>query len=128
MVTRVKASKRSAAESTAQRGQTHPDDWSHAVAGVLGLHGERMSKVDTAWLRMDSQYNLMMIVGVWVLRPGISHEALCVRLEERLLKYTAVCAEVWCKMPRERRGCVMQSLTCNHHVTREKLAAKAQRT
>ena len=27
---------------------------------------ERMSGVDTAWLRMDSQANLMMIVGVWV--------------------------------------------------------------
>ncbi|MBS1135842.1 MAG: hypothetical protein H6R02_2983, partial [Burkholderiaceae bacterium] len=24
---------------------------------------ERMSSVDTAWLRMDSQANLMMIVG-----------------------------------------------------------------
>ena len=28
-----------------------------------------MSKVDTAWLRMDSDTNLMLIVGVWVLRP-----------------------------------------------------------
>ena len=28
---------------------------SRAVTGTLGLSGERMSKVDTAWLRMDSQ-------------------------------------------------------------------------
>jgi WS/DGAT/MGAT family acyltransferase len=28
---------------------------------------ERMSGVDTAWLRMDRPHNLMMIVGVWVL-------------------------------------------------------------
>jgi diacylglycerol O-acyltransferase / wax synthase len=41
-----------------------------SVAGALGLEGERMSKVDTAWLRMDSATNLMMIVGVWILRPA----------------------------------------------------------
>lgn len=58
-----------------------------AVAGALGLHGERMSKVDTAWLRMDSASNLMMIVGVWVIRPGIRYADLLQRLEERLLKY-----------------------------------------
>ena len=63
------------------------DHVTHAVAGTLGLTGERMSKVDTAWLRMDSEQNLMMIVGVWVLQPGIHHQALCDRLEERLLKY-----------------------------------------
>jgi diacylglycerol O-acyltransferase / wax synthase len=58
-----------------------------AVAGRLGISGERMSKVDTAWLRMDSESNLMMIVGVWILKPGIAYEALCQRIEERLLKY-----------------------------------------
>jgi diacylglycerol O-acyltransferase len=58
-----------------------------AVVGTLGLHGERMSKVDTAWLRMDSASNLMMIVGVWVIQPGIRYEDLAQRLEERLLKY-----------------------------------------
>ncbi|MBP6853689.1 MAG: wax ester/triacylglycerol synthase family O-acyltransferase, partial [Rhodoferax sp.] len=58
-----------------------------AVTGTLGLSGERMSKVDTAWLRMDSPSNLMMIVGVWVMQPGIRYEDLCRRVEERLLKY-----------------------------------------
>ena len=48
---------------------------------------ERMSKVDTAWLRMDSEANRMMIVGVWVLRPGLSHAAFETRLRERLLAY-----------------------------------------
>jgi diacylglycerol O-acyltransferase / wax synthase len=48
---------------------------------------ERMSKVDTAWLRMDSAANLMMIVGVWVIKPGIAHADLAQRLQERLLKY-----------------------------------------
>ena len=39
----------------------------NVVAGTLGLTGERMSKVDTAWLRMDSECNLMMIIGVWII-------------------------------------------------------------
>jgi diacylglycerol O-acyltransferase len=58
-----------------------------AASGMLGLAGERMTKVDTAWLRMDSPSNLMMIVGVWTLKPGIAYDDLCQRVEERLLKY-----------------------------------------
>ncbi|EWS58444.1 acyltransferase, WS/DGAT/MGAT [Hydrogenophaga sp. T4] len=46
-----------------------------------------MSKVDTAWLRMDSPSNLMMIVGVWILRPGITLAALSERVRDRLLPY-----------------------------------------
>ena len=48
---------------------------------------ERMSRVDTAWLRMDNDVNLMMIVGVWLLTPAIAYETLCRRVEERLLRY-----------------------------------------
>ena len=48
---------------------------------------ERMSRVDTAWLRMDNDVNLMMIVGVWLLTPGVSYEALRDRIGEKLLKY-----------------------------------------
>ena len=40
---------------------------------------QRMSRVDTAWLRMDNDVNLMMIVGVWLLQPGITHAQLCER-------------------------------------------------
>ena len=59
-----------------------------AVGAVSGaVAGERMSKVDTAWLRMDGASNLMMIVGVWVLKPGIRREDLCQRITERLLQY-----------------------------------------
>jgi len=58
-----------------------------AVIGTLGLNGERMSKVDTAWLRMDSSSNLMMIVGVWVTKPGLPLADLKQRVEDRLLKY-----------------------------------------
>jgi diacylglycerol O-acyltransferase / wax synthase len=48
---------------------------------------QRMSRVDTAWLRMDNDVNLMMIVGVWLLQPGITYAALCERIEDKLLKY-----------------------------------------
>ncbi len=49
---------------------------------------ERMSKVDTAWLRMDTEVNLMVIVGVWMLRPGLSLATLRPRVQARLLQYT----------------------------------------
>ena len=35
----------------------------------MAAEKERMSAVDTAWLRMNRATNLMMIVGVWVLDP-----------------------------------------------------------
>jgi WS/DGAT/MGAT family acyltransferase len=47
----------------------------------------RMSRVDTAWLRMDSDVNLMMIVGVWLLEPAITIDALRARVADKLLKY-----------------------------------------
>ena len=51
------------------------------------LAPERMSRVDTAWLRMDNDVNLMMIVGVWLLQPAIGYDALCERIGDKLLKY-----------------------------------------
>jgi diacylglycerol O-acyltransferase len=48
---------------------------------------ERMSRVDTAWLRMDNDVNLMMIVGVWLLTPAITLAALRERIADKLLKY-----------------------------------------
>lgn len=58
-----------------------------ALSTAIGLEGERMSKVDTAWLRMDSPSNLMMIVGIWILQPALSRDALAERITERLLRY-----------------------------------------
>ncbi len=50
-----------------------------AVEGSLGLSGERMSKVDTAWLRMDTESNLMFawrqLVGQGNPRPGAGQSA-----------------------------------------------------
>jgi diacylglycerol O-acyltransferase / wax synthase len=48
---------------------------------------ERMSRVDTAWLRMDNDVNLMMIVGVWLLTPAIDLPTLRTRLSDKLLQY-----------------------------------------
>ena len=78
MVTRVSAKK------VAKNASRQVAD---AVAGTLGLTGERMSKVDTAWLRMDSAHNLMMIVGVWVIKPGVTYADIAARLEERMTQY-----------------------------------------
>lgn len=49
--------------------------------------GERMSRVDTAWLRMDSDANLMMINGVWLLAPKLGRAALAARVETTLLRH-----------------------------------------
>jgi WS/DGAT/MGAT family acyltransferase len=89
MVTRIVATEvarraGTRARKTARAVQSHA---TRAASGILGLAGERMSKVDTAWLRMDSPSNLMVIIGVWTLKPGIGYDELCKRVEERLLKY-----------------------------------------
>ncbi|MCX8005089.1 MAG: wax ester/triacylglycerol synthase family O-acyltransferase [Burkholderiaceae bacterium] len=47
----------------------------------------RMSPVDTAWLRMDSPGNLMMIVGVMKLGPGFDEARMRQLIVERLLAY-----------------------------------------
>jgi len=49
--------------------------------------GERMSRVDTAWLRMDNDVNLMLIVGVWLMAPAITIEQARERIASKLLKY-----------------------------------------
>lgn len=84
---------------------------------------ERMSKVDTAWLRMDSPGNLMEIVGVWTLKPAIHYGDLCRRVEERMLPYDRF------------RQCVVEDalgmtwvedrgFDIHRHIVREKLARR----
>ena len=89
MVTRVTASQAASAVTHAagQAASQVQKNIRRAVSGTLGLSGERMSRVDTAWLRMDSPSNLMMIVGVWTLKPQVSYEALCERVAGSLLKF-----------------------------------------
>ncbi len=51
------------------------------------LNRERMSGVDTAWLRMEHPNNLMMIVGVLVFREKLDFKKLQHTLETRFLSY-----------------------------------------
>ena len=53
----------------------------------MSANVERMSRVDTAWLRMDTEANLMMIVGVWLIEPQLTMADLRARVETSLLKY-----------------------------------------
>lgn len=46
-----------------------------------------MSRVDTAWLRMDTEANLMMIVGVWLIEPQLALADLRERVGTALLQY-----------------------------------------
>ena len=48
---------------------------------------ERMSSVDTTWLRMDRPHNLMLIVAVWILEGPVALDRLENQLAERQLTY-----------------------------------------
>jgi len=50
-------------------------------------HSERMSPVDTTWLRMDRPQNIMMIVAIWVLEGPVALDRLENQLAERYLTY-----------------------------------------
>jgi WS/DGAT/MGAT family acyltransferase len=120
MVTRIVAQQ--AAGAAARRIRKSA---TRAATGMLGLSGERMTKVDTAWLRMDSPSNLMMIVGVWTLQPGIRHADLCRRVEERLLKYSRFRQRV----VEDAAGATWvedSKFDIDRHVVREKLPRKAK--
>lgn len=53
----------------------------------MAAQRERVSNVDTAWLRMDDPTNLMMIVGVLTFSEPLPYERLCEVVEERLLRF-----------------------------------------
>jgi diacylglycerol O-acyltransferase len=50
-------------------------------------HRERMSSLDTTWLRMDRPNNLMMIVGVWMLEGPVDAKRVEEQIAEGLLSY-----------------------------------------
>jgi diacylglycerol O-acyltransferase len=81
---------------------------------------ERMSRVDTAWLRMDSEANLMMIVGVWLLAPRLTLPELQQRIGEGLLAYPRFRQ----KVVEDAAGATWVTDTAfdiGHHVRREAL-------
>ena len=87
---------------------------------------ERMSKVDTAWLRMDSPSNLMIILGVWLIKPGVSYEAARDRIEERMLKYPRFGQRV--QLDATGASWVTDTeFDISRHVLREKLPAGARK-
>ena len=57
------------------------------IPGFSVLNRERMSGVDTAWLRMEHPNNLMMIVGVMMFRDKLDFKRVQETLELRFLTY-----------------------------------------
>ena len=49
---------------------------------------ERISHVDTAWLRMDRPSNLMQIVGVMLFEGKLDYERLRLSIERRMLGFS----------------------------------------
>src|SRR3982751_936711 len=82
---------------------------------------ERMSRVDTAWLRMDNDVNLMMIVGVWLLQPKVAYETLCERVAEKLLKYDRFRPLVVRDATGAAHWVADETFDIHRHVVREKL-------
>lgn len=124
MVTRSNAgtARRATGAKARDVAQRAMDQGNRAAQGLLGRLGERMSKVDTAWLRMDSNANLMMIVGVWQLAPGIGYEALCERVGQRLLQY----ARFRQKVVEDAAGATWvedEDFDLHRHVVRERLVS-----
>ncbi|MES2951290.1 MAG: wax ester/triacylglycerol synthase family O-acyltransferase [Pseudomonadota bacterium] len=98
----------------------HPADWAQALALVPESHSVPMGAVDTAWLHMDSDVNRMVIVGVWILRPGIRRAALCARIQATLLQYPRFlqCAV---DKPGGVRWVPDTDFALDHHIVSEKL-------
>jgi WS/DGAT/MGAT family acyltransferase len=84
---------------------------------------ERMSRVDTAWLRMDNDVNLMMIVGVWLLQPALDYEALCQRVADKLLRYDRFKQRV-AQDAIGAQWVIDAEFDIHHHVVREKLVRR----
>jgi diacylglycerol O-acyltransferase len=51
------------------------------------IHREKMSSVDTAWLRMDRPANLMMIVGVLMFEGKVDYNRLRATIDTRLTSF-----------------------------------------
>ena len=84
---------------------------------------ERMSAVDTAWLRMDSDKNLMMIVGVYEFDRHLDQARLRELLETRLLTHRRFRSRV----TRDLTGCYWEEcddFDLNDHLVRTTLPGK----
>ena len=86
-----------------------------------------MSRVDTAWLRMDNDVNLMMIVGVWLLRAGASrYAALCERVAGQAAEVRPLPPEGGARTRWARAGSTTTPSTSTRHVRAREAAAPAR--
>jgi len=84
---------------------------------------ERMSAVDTAWLRMDSAENLMMIVGVYEFDGKVDYERLRDVLTARLVSHRRFRS----RAVRDAAGCYWQEnddFDLDEHLIRRRLAGR----
>lgn len=121
-VTRPAAATGPAGAPTAKKAPRRPEKPAAAPPQWPPAPDERMSWVDTAWLRMDHPGNLMQITGVWQLAPGVGYAAVCERIGNTLARHDRF------------RQCAVQDATgaswvadrrfdLARHVLREKLPA-----
>jgi WS/DGAT/MGAT family acyltransferase len=82
-----------------------------------------MRPVDNAWRRMDTDVNLMMIVGVWLLTPPLRYEDLCERIRTRLLRYKRFHQKV-VQGVMGAQWVVDEDFDLAHHVVVEKLVRR----
>ena len=97
------------------------------IPGISLLNRERMSGIDTAWLRMEHPTNLMMIVGIMVFKEKLDFKKLQATIEQRFLTY-----------PRFKQKAVQDptgawwendnNFDIKHHLKRVKLTGKNGRT
>ena len=85
---------------------------------------ERMSRVDHAWLRMDSDANLMMIIGFWLLEPKLTLAELTERIQTALLAYPRFVQKVVEDDDGDATWVEDEHFDIGHHVTREALRHK----
>ena len=95
--------------------------------GFSLLSRERMSGIDTAWLRMEHPTNLMMIVGIMVFKEKLDFKKVQASIEQRFLTY-----------PRFKQKAVQdptgawweddKNFDIRHHLKRVKLSGKNGKT
>ena len=88
---------------------------------------ERMSGIDTAWLRMERPTNLMMITGVMILAERLAYERLREIVESRFLNYRR-----FRQRPVQKPGGAFWEhdpyFDINRHVLRTALPGRADKT
>ncbi len=86
-------------------------------------HSERMSSVDTTWLRMDRPTNLMMIVAVWLLEGPVAIEKVEKQIAEGLLNYRR-CRQKVEYTPAGAYWCDDPNFDLAHHMKRARLPGR----